>query len=400
MTDAASLSADPRTGANADQMTPPQSAYIHVPFCAHKCGYCDFASVAGQDDLRDDYLAALDAEMAAILPGPQSVQTIFVGGGTPTYLSPVQLARLLDRLNYWFGLATVDEFTVEANPNTLTAEKVAVLADHGVNRVSLGAQSFQPHLLRVLERDHDPASVPRAVELVRRRIDNVSLDLIFGVPGQRFEEWVEDLERVLALEPAHCSTYGLTYEKGTRLYSQRKLGQLQPIDEELERQLYEHAIDRLAAAGFAHYEISNFGQRPGGVPAAQVCRHNLTYWANEPCFGFGTGAAAYRNGTRTLNTRELAAYINRCRNGRSPVTQTETLEPEERARETAMLNLRRLAGIDRDEFYGRTGFALDALAGKEMARFVALGLLADDGRTVRLTRAGLMLADSVLQSLL
>lgn len=384
-------------------LAPPRSAYVHIPFCAHKCGYCDFASVAGQDDRADEYLQALDADMAAHLEPRTLVETIFVGGGTPTYLSVGQLERLLDRLCHWFDMHNVQEFTVESNPNTLDADKVATLADHGVNRVSLGAQSFHPQLLTTLERNHDPASVGRAVEMVRRRIDNVSVDLIFGVPGQTYEQWVYDLEQVLSLSTNHCSAYGLTYEKGTRLWKQRGLGIVQPIDEELERQMYEHVIDRLASEGWSHYEISNFARlesTQSGEPLDRRCRHNLTYWANDPYYGFGTGAAAFVKGVRSLNTRELNSYITRCVAGQSAVTQSESLEPEPRARETAMLHLRRLEGLHREPFERQTGFSIDDLAGKAIRDFVSMGFLEDDGCSIRLTRAGLPLADGILQAVL
>lgn len=374
----------------------PLAAYIHVPFCAHKCGYCDFASVAGQDELADAYLEALDLEMASILPTDRlPMRTIFIGGGTPTYLSAGQLEKLLARLAQRFDLESVVEFTVESNPNTLSTDKVDVLADFGVNRISLGAQSFHPHLLQVLERNHDPQSVPRAVECVRRRIDNVSLDLIFGVPGQTLSEWKQDLDRMLALQPQHCSTYGLTYEKGTRLWSQRRLGVVQQIDEEIERAMYEHAIDHLQQLGWIHYEISNFAKDD---VRDYRCLHNLNYWCNGSYFGFGTGAAAYVRRQRTLNIRDVKAYISRCNAGESVVSQSETLDPESRARETAMLQLRRLQGIDRSEFLMRTGYAIDQLFGDQLQHFVEIGFLADDGSNIRLTREGLPLADGILQA--
>lgn len=370
-----------------------RSAYLHVPFCSHKCGYCDFASVAGQDDRMTDYLDALEAEIAGHLTQAATVDTIFIGGGTPTYLSAALLQRLMEIVHRWFHLAPDGEFSVESNPNTLTAEKVTILADAGVNRMSLGAQSFHRHLLTVLERDHDPDSVRRAIDRIRQRIDNFSVDLIFGVPGQSLDEWKSDLEAVIALETNHCSTYGLTYEKGTRLWRQRKLGMVQPVDEELERSMFEYALDRLADRGWEHYEISNFAR------ACRVCRHNLTYWANDDCFGFGTGAAAYVDGTRRLNTRELDSYINRCVNGKSPASQSETLDPEERARETAMVNLRRDSGLVRRDFLAKTGFDIDALAGKQIHRFVELGFLDDNGESIRFTREGLFIADAILREI-
>lgn len=384
--------------ATTDPTRSPIAAYVHIPFCAHKCGYCDFASVAGQDELADAYLDALDLEMSRALAGVVQVSTIFVGGGTPTYLSARQLRTFLSNLSQRFDLNAVDEFTMESNPNTLSDDKVTVMAEFGVNRVSLGAQSFHPHLLTTLERNHDPASVSRAVDMVRRRIDNVSLDLIFGVPGQSLAEWIDDLERLLQLQPDHCSTYGLTYEKGTRLFSQRRLGIVQPVDEELERAMYEHAIDRLTGSGWEHYEISNFARHC--QHRDNRCRHNLVYWQNYAYYGFGTGAAAYIEGKRTLNIRDLPAYISRCQSGRSPVTQTEQLDPEPRARETAMLQLRRLDGLHRQAFLEQTGFSIDDLFGDRLQHFVSMGLLADDQHRVRLTREGLPLADGILQAVL
>jgi len=371
----------------------PRAAYIHVPFCAHHCGYCDFAVATGQDDLIDRYIDAIAAELST-LGTPQRVETLFLGGGTPTYLSPSQLERLLSEVNRWLPLAADGEFSVEANPGTLDEAKIGVLADHGVNRVSLGAQSFHPRLLDVLERDHAPADVPLAVDRVRRRIARVSLDLIFGVPGQTLEEWQTDLDRALALGPEHLSTYGLTYEKGTRLWKQRQQGLVHALDEKTELELYAHGIDVLEAAGYEHYEISSFA-RPGGR-----CRHNQVYWANEAYFGFGMGAARYVAGRREINTRDLRGYIQRATAGEPTSFQSEALDPEERARETLALGLRRAEGIDRGRFRAQTGFELDILAGEAIDRHVELGLLEDDGKSVRLTRAGKYVADSVIERLL
>jgi oxygen-independent coproporphyrinogen-3 oxidase len=359
----------------------PRAAYLHIPFCAHHCGYCDFAVATGQDQHIDLYLEALTAELAA-LGRPQAVRTVFLGGGTPTHLSARQLERLLREVTRWLPGEPGREFSIEANPATLDADKVAVLADHGVNRVSLGAQSFQPHLLRTLERHHQPADVPRAVEVIRQRIPLLSLDLIFGVPGQTLAEWDADLRQALALEPDHLSTYGLTYEKGTRLWKQRRRGQIQALPEETELALYEHAMTTLEAAGLEQYEISSFA-RPG-----KRCRHNQVYWANHAYFGFGMGAARYVELRREVNTRDLHTYLRRALAGEPAAFQSEVLPPEERARETIGLQLRRAEGINRLSFAQQTGFDLDALAGPALVRHGQLGLLQDDGASVRLTRRG------------
>ena len=364
-----------------------------MPFCKHHCGYCDFAVAAGQDDRIDDYLAALGAELDRT-PGPHPVGTIFLGGGTPTHLAPPQLERLLALIARHFALEPGGEYTVEANPDSLTDERVAVLAAFGVNRVSLGGQSFHPHLLAVLEREHDPAAIGLAVETLRGKIGHVSIDLIFGIPGQSFDEWRADLAAAVALGVEHVSTYGLTYEKGTPLWKQRRRGTLVPLGEDAELAMYRHAIDALEAAGFDHYEISNFAR-----PGAQS-RHNRVYWANEAYFGVGLGAARYVGGSREVNTRDLSAYIRRALAGESVTQESERLPAEERARETMAVQLRRCEGIDRPSFLAQTGFALDAVAGERLAALVELGKLADDGRRVALTRAGKYVADGVIERLL
>jgi oxygen-independent coproporphyrinogen-3 oxidase len=366
---------------------------VHIPYCAHHCGYCDFAVAVGRDDHIDSYLDALAAEMSR-LERPQAVDTLFFGGGTPTYLNHRQLAQVLETVRKWLPLLPGHEFSVEANPSNLDADKIKILADFGVNRVSLGAQSFDPALLRILERDHEPAAVPRAFDALKKRIANVSLDLIFGVPGQTVAQWRLDLDQAIELEPMHVATYGLTYEKGTRLWKQERAGEVRALEEETELDLYLCAMDVLAAADFEHYEISNFARAQGR------CRHNQAYWANHAYFGFGVGAARYLRGVRQLNTRDLSTYIKRALGGRPTHFQSEELPPRERAFETVAVQLRRGEGVERASFREQTGFVLDALAGKSMGRLVELALLADDGRHVFLTRRGKCLADAVVQEIL
>ena len=371
----------------------PRAAYVHVPFCAHHCGYCDFAIAVGQDSSIDLYLEALAAEIAT-LGSPQPVQTIFLGGGTPTHLKAAQLELLLSTLLHWLPLQANGEFSIDANPDSLDLDKIRVLADHGVTRVSLGAQSFSPTVLRALDRQHRPEETPHAVERVRSRIEHVSIDLIFGAPGQTLIEWREDLTKALALEPDHISTYGLTYEKGTPLWKQRERGDIKSLDEETELTMYQTAIDVLEAAGFEHYEISNFA-KPGCR-----CRHNETYWANEAYFGFGMGAARYVMGRRELNTRDLKTYMRRVLSGEAATFQSEELEPLERARETMAVQLRRTSGIEREAFRLQTEYALDEIAGEKVRSLVLQGLLADDGNRVCLTLQGKYVADAVIEQLL
>jgi oxygen-independent coproporphyrinogen-3 oxidase len=373
----------------------PRAAYVHIPFCAHKCGYCDFASLAGVDHLADRYLSALEREMATSLGSPQEVDALFVGGGTPTRLDAAQLDRLTRIIRRWLVPARGAEWTVEANPGTLDARKADILAEAGVDRISLGAQSFRPDSLRVLERHHGREEVERAVDIVRGRFPRWSLDLIFGVPGSSLADWERDLEIAMGFGPSHLSCYGLVFEKGTPLWKQRERAEVRPVDEEVERSMYETTIDRLSGSGLRMYEISNFA-RPG-----HESRHNLVYWANEAYFGFGVGAARYLRGVRSVNTRELPAYLRRIEAGEPATGPTEELTPEERARETAVLMLRRTAvGLDRADFRRRSGFDIDGLAGPAIERQRAIGYLEDDGVRLRLSHEGIFVADQVMAAFL
>ena len=371
----------------------PRAAYIHVPFCAHRCGYCDFTLVARRDDLIDSYLAALDLQLQT-LGGPVEVDTLFFGGGTPTHLPTDKLERLLALTRAAFGLSTGAEFSVEANPVGLSRDKLDAMKAAGVTRISLGVQSFQPAELQVLERDHSAADVEAVVASLRERWDNVSLDLIFAVPGQTLEQWRENLDRAIALGPAHISAYGLTFERGTAFWSKRSKGELPQADQELELQMYEEAMDRLPAAGFAQYEISNYA-RPGWE-----CRHNQVYWNAEPFYGFGPGAASFLGGVRRLNHRSVTTWLSRIRTGNDPIAELEVLSAEEQAREAVMVGLRLVRGIDIAEFEGRFGFGLLDLGGDAAQGFLEKGWLEIGEGRLRLTRRGRCFADSVVMEFL
>ncbi|MBL8821471.1 MAG: radical SAM family heme chaperone HemW [Planctomycetia bacterium] len=364
----------------------PRAAYIHVPFCAHHCGYCDFAVVAGRDDLMDAYLQALQREMG---PEQEEIDTLFLGGGTPSHLPMPQLKKLLDILRERFTLNPDHEFSIEVNPDSLTDEKLHLLQEYGVNRMSIGAQSFHTRTLAVLERRHISEEVPRVVELARSFMHSISLDLMFGAPGQTLFQWQMDLERALALPINHLSTYGLTYEKGTRLWKSVREGLILPLTEEDERRMYDLAMDWLYEAGWEHYEISSF------ATVGHRCRHNQAYWINLPFYGFGLGAARHLNFIREVNTRSIDGYIKKCMAGDSPTQQREAHTPESYARETATLNLRRKEGIIRRMFRDQTEIDIDDIAHDVIRRFVMQGLLEDDGSSVRLTKEGKFLADTV-----
>ncbi len=374
-------------------MANPGSLYVHIPFCIHHCHYCDFAVVAGQDHLADAYLQALNQEIDLLgdecLPS-RPLTTVFFGGGTPTQLSAQQLQKLIDIVRNRFPLSDQVEWSVEANPEGLSLDKIKTLADGGVNRISLGIQSMSDTLLHQLERHHSHQDILAVLDLVHPYFTNVAVDLIFGIPGQTPDDWEQQLEWLQQFPIKHVSTYGLTYEKGTRLWKARQQGAIMPVAEDLEAQMYRHAMCRLPELGFQQYEISNFAQ------SGWQCQHNETYWSNQPHYGFGLGAARYLNGCRSTNTRSMHTYLTHLEKRQSVIQHQETLSPQDRARETAMLNLRRVRGLHRSEFQAQTGFDIDPLAASAIAWGKAQGWLHDDGVCIALTREGRLFADEVL----
>ena len=371
----------------------PRAAYVHVPFCHHRCGYCNFTLVAGRDDLVGDYLRAIAAEIATT-DGSEEVDTLYFGGGTPTYLKPDQLRRLTSDVVRRHPLAPGYEFTIEANPADVDAPMIDALSALGVTRLSLGGQSFRTEKLQLLERDHEGIDIQPVVVAAHVAKMQVALDLIFATPGETLGEWAADLEAAIEIEPDHVSTYGLTFERGTAFWSRKQRSELAEVDEELQRDMYALAIDRLAAAGYEQYEVSNFA-RPG-------CRsrHNQVYWSGDGYFAYGPGAARYVDGVRETNHRSTTTYLNRVLAGESPVAEREELSPEARARELLVFGLRRIEGVSRRQFRNRTGFECGDLVAAPLRKFIDLGLLADDGERIRLTREGLFVSDAMWPEML
>ncbi len=377
----------------------PTSAYVHVPFCLHRCGYCDFTLLAGRDDLMEDYLNALTTEMQTIeiqTTGTQTtssrpkLKTLFVGGGTPTHLPTKQLQRLMSLLHKTFDLEDVEEFCVEANPALFEEDKINVLAEAGVNRISLGVQSFDAEILQTLERDHSREIIHSLVEQLQQQIPNISLDLIFGVPGQSLALWEETLRKAINLHPKHLSTYGLTFEKGTSFWKRKEKEELFAAPEELEREMYALAMQMLMEAGFGQYEISNFAQT--GFEST----HNLIYWQGEEYLAFGPGAARYLNGCREMNHRSTLTWLKRIQSGKSPVAESEQLTKEERAKELIVFALRLNKGIHRAEFKTKTGFDLETFAGDAIKKHLETGLIEEDELHISLSEKGRFLADMVV----
>ena len=369
-------------------MHPPRHAYVHVPFCRHRCGYCDFTLVAGRDDLIERYLAALDRELRRIEESLQ-LDTLYFGGGTPSHLGPDGLRRLFGLLCERLVPAAAAEVTVEANPLDVTGDFVAVCRDLGITRVSLGGQSLDAATLRALDRDHAPDDVRRAVSLLRDAGLVVSLDLMTAAPGQTLAGVEADLAAVAAIGVQHVSVYCLTWEQGTAFESARRRGDLVPAEESVERAMFETAIDRLEAEGFEHYEVSNFA-RPGFR-----CRHNEAYWDCRPWEAFGPGAARFDGRTRITNHRSTTTWLTKTLAGEDATGDIDAMTAEQAARERIVVGLRRRDGVDRAAFQAASGFDLDALAGPAIARWVERGLATDDGSRVRLTRSGLLVSDAL-----
>ena len=341
---------------NVDPFPPARSLYVHIPFCFHKCHYCDFYSLVDSQDRQSLFTDRLIDELTALAPfsdradpnptadalagtGPPGLRTIFVGGGTPTLLAPEHWDRLLGAIASDYALADDLEFTVEANPETVSDALVATLAAGGVNRVSIGCQTFNATHLKTLERWHDPDNVPRAIERIRRGgISRISLDLIFGIPGQSLGDWADDLERAIALEPEHLSCYALTFEPGTAMTTRRDRGHITPIEEDLEADMFLLTRERLREAGYVDYEISNFA-RPGAA-----CRHNLVYWENGNWLAAGPSASGHMNGLRWKVLPHLAKYL--ASQGSSPLLEFERVPPATQIGERIMLGLRLTAGMD------------------------------------------------------
>jgi oxygen-independent coproporphyrinogen-3 oxidase len=368
------------------------SLYVHIPFCETKCPYCDFNSFAIDGRDVEGYLDALRREMDArgVPPDPP---TVFIGGGTPTVVSPDQLARYLRDIVARLRPDPAREFTVEANPGSLTREKIAILGEHGVNRVSLGAQSLHERHLRALGRVHGVADVGDAYAMVRdARIPRVNLDFIYAVPGMTLAEWAQTLETAVSWRPDHLSCYALIFEPGTEFHARRAAGRLKPIAEDRELAMFRYTERRLRRAGLFRYEISNFA-RPG-----EECRHNQGYWRNGEYAGFGAGAFSYLGGRRTGNERHLARYADAVRARGDAIASEERLEGDAAAREAIVLGLRTAEGVDVAAVERRYGVDLGGLRGT-IERMRALGLLASDA-PLRLARRGCRIADEVAAAFL
>ncbi|GAA3903632.1 radical SAM family heme chaperone HemW [Microbacterium invictum] len=392
----------PRSGELPADLTVAQDtdfgAYLHVPFCRVRCGYCDFNTYtatelrgARQDAYADEVLREIDLSRGVLSAhGPlRRAQTVFFGGGTPTLLPPGDLARMLTGIRDAFGLAPDAEVTVEANPDTVTDTVAATLADAGVTRLSIGMQSAVPHVLAALDRTHDPAGVATAVTAARRAGLDVSVDLIYGAPGESLEDWRRSVETAVTLAPDHISAYALIVEQGTKLERQIRRGEVPAPDDDLQADMYELVDERLAAAGYDWYEVSNWA-----TAEAHRSRHNLAYWRGTDWWGYGPGAHSHVAGLRWWNVKHPAAYAQRLADGSSPAAARERPDEAARRLERVLLGSRIAEGLPVAEVSGEGRHAVASL----IADGLIDGTAAVRGRIV-LTRRGRLLADAVVRAL-
>jgi putative oxygen-independent coproporphyrinogen III oxidase len=372
--------------------------YVHVPFCASRCGYCDFNTYtaseltgATPESYVDSVLAELTLARRVLAGAAPAVQTVFVGGGTPTLLPVSDLARILDGIDRAFGLAPGAEVTTEANPESVTPASLSALRQAGFTRISLGMQSSAPHVLAVLDRRHTPGRAPQAAEQARAAgFEHVNLDLIYGTPGERPEDFAASLDAAVQAGVDHVSAYSLIVEEGTRLHARVRRGELPMPDDDVAADRYLCAEERLTAAGFAWYEVSNWARSP-----AAACRHNLGYWRGDHWWGLGPGAHSHVGGVRWWNVRHPAAYGRRLAQAGTPAQAREVLTADQRHVEEVMLRVRLAEGLPLARLTERGR----AAAG----RAVTDGRLDPDayatGRAV-LTLRGRLLADGVVRDLL
>jgi oxygen-independent coproporphyrinogen III oxidase len=364
-----------------------KSLYIHIPFCIKKCLYCDFNSCA-ENSYQEKYVEALINEVREI--DHKKLETIFIGGGTPTILSLCDLEKLLKELSKF----QPDEFTIEANPGTLTVEKLKLIKNYGVNRLSIGLQAWQDRLLANLGRAHKLGDFLSSYKSAREvGFNNINVDLMFGIPDQSMEDWIESIEEVLKLKPEHISSYSLIIEEGTPYFDMKNEGRLNLPDEETERLMFRYAVDRLNEQGIKHYEISNFAKE------GYECKHNLTYWMDNKYIGCGAGAHSYIGNKRYYNVNNIHDYINSVRSGNT-IQEVIELSKDDEISEFMFLGLRLTNGINKQRFKERFAVCAEDVYLQELSEFVSQGLVINDKDNIKLTMKGVEFSNQVFVKLL
>ena len=371
--------------------------YVHIPFCRSKCQYCDFASYAGREEMREAYVDALGTEM--LVRGQEMVlkhgrpETVYVGGGTPTALNVEQLSSVVALIKSVFGTAA--EFTMEVNPGTVDGDLLKKLHEWGVNRLSIGIQSFDNNLLKRLGRIHTAEQAEEAVKLARAAgFDNLSLDLMYGLPGQTMEDLQKSVKKALSLQPEHISIYGLQVEEGTPFYRDQQAGRLNLPESDVTDDMYDYLTEYLPEQGYRRYEISNYA-KPG-----KESRHNLSYWQDVPYLGLGAAAHSYMDGMRLENVADLDEYISTIKSGRLPLRSEEDPSEQHHMEEFAFLALRTAKGIDKKKFKDTFGKELRSVYGKKINRLVRQGLLKETKKNIALTKEGAKIGNQVFAEFL
>lgn len=369
--------------------TKPTSAYVHIPFCTQICYYCDFSKVFIKNQPVDSYLEHLIEEYDSY--DIKKLRTLYIGGGTPTALSAPQLAFLLEKLSDKLDLSYLEELTIEANPGDLDQEKIAVLKDSPVNRVSLGVQTFNDRMLKQIGRSHSEKDIYENIaNLKKAGFDNISIDLIYALPKQTMEDVKINVAKAIALDIPHMSLYSLILENHTVFMNRMRRGKLPLPKEDLEAEMFEYIIAELEKAGFEHYEISNFS-KPGFES-----RHNLMYWDNAEYYGIGAGASGYVNGVRYKNHGPIRHYLQAVEAG-NPRVQEEVLTLNEKMEEEMFLGLRKKSGVSKKRFEEKFGLSFEDQYGAVVSELTEQGLLVPDRDIVRMTKQGLFLGDTVAE---
>lgn len=370
-------------------LTKPTSAYVHIPFCTQICYYCDFSKVFIKNQPVDAYLQALIREFESY--DIKKLRTLYIGGGTPTSITAEQLEYLLTNLTKHLDLSVLEEFTIEANPGDLTEDKIEVLKNSAVNRVSLGVQTFNDKHLKQIGRSHNEAQIYSTIENLKKAgFHNISIDLIYALPGQTMEDVKENVAKAIALDIPHLSLYSLILEHHTVFMNKMRRGKLQLPQEDLEAEMFEYIISELEKNGFEHYEISNF-TKPGFES-----RHNLMYWDNAEYYGVGAGASGYLNGVRYRNRGPIQHYLKAVSEGNARLSE-ETLTKEEMIEEELFLGLRKKSGVSIARFEEKFGVSFEERYGQIVRELCNQGLLVPDDNVVRMTKKGLFLGDTVAE---
>lgn len=368
------------------------SLYIHIPFCISKCYYCDFSSFVNINHKIDDYIDSLIHELSLYKEriSEYNIKTIFIGGGTPSCINPKYINRMLEFIYKNFRTTGLVEVTIEANPGTLDREKVRIYKKSGINRVSIGVQTLDDKLLESIGRVHKAKDFYRSYEILREEnINNINVDLIFGLPNQTIDNVIDSLKKAIELGVEHISYYGLILEEGTRLYKSYIEGKILLPDEDMERLMYHKATEYLIEHGYDHYEISNYA-----LPSYE-CKHNLVYWDVKPYLGIGLSSHSNMEGKRFSNTSDINIYIENLKKKILPIEDEEIIDKNTEIEEFCILGLRKISGIDKTQFKNRFSIEIEELYKDIINKHIKNGLILNDDNCIRLTKRGLDLSNLV-----